>query len=100
PGELRRARCFFSPAVHSAAEALSKAGKDASHLSGDTWHSNRHTFASLLVMAGVNLRAVQELSGWPAVNLAGPYSHLGTRVSHGCDGATGCREGAVQLSRN
>src|SRR4029453_17449934 len=43
-----------------AAEALRKAGRDANRLSGYTWHSNRHTFASRLV----NLRAVQELGGW------------------------------------
>ena len=36
----------------------------ATVLEGYVWHSNRHTFASRLVMAGVDLRTVQELGGW------------------------------------
>src|SRR4029434_5396087 len=59
-----------------AAEALRKAGRDANRLSGYTWHSNRHTFASRLVMAGVNLRAVQELGGWRTFSMVARYSHL------------------------
>jgi integrase len=34
-----------------------------------TWHALRHTFASRLVAAGVDLRAVQELGGWKTLNL-------------------------------
>jgi site-specific recombinase XerD len=40
-------------------EALRKAGKEAARLDGYTFHCNRHTFASRLVMAGVDLRSVQ-----------------------------------------
>jgi site-specific recombinase XerD len=40
-------------------EALRKAGKEAARLDGYTFHRNRHTFASRLVMAGVDLRSVQ-----------------------------------------
>jgi site-specific recombinase XerD len=40
-------------------EALRKAGKEAGRLDGYTFHRNRHTFASRLVMAGVDLRSVQ-----------------------------------------
>ena len=43
------------------------------HLDGYTWHGNRHTFASRLVMAGVDLRAVQELGGWKTLMR---YGHL------------------------
>ena len=36
------------------------ANKDASRLVGYTWHCNRHTFASRLVMAGVDVRSVDD----------------------------------------
>lgn len=36
----------------------------------------RHTFASRLVMAGVDLRTVQELGGWSDLSLVQRYSHL------------------------
>jgi integrase len=46
---------FFPRAVDKARRALKVAGKDASGLENYTWHGNRHTFASRLVMAGVDL---------------------------------------------
>ncbi len=49
---------FFPKAVERAQTALRDAGKDASRLDGYTWHGNRHTFASRLVMAGVDLRTI------------------------------------------
>jgi integrase len=45
-------------------------------LAGITPHVLRHTFASRLVMAGVNLRAVQELGGWSSLDLVQRYAHL------------------------
>jgi site-specific recombinase XerC len=39
-------------AVGAAQASLAAAGKDASRLQGYTWHGNRHSFASPLVMAG------------------------------------------------
>jgi site-specific recombinase XerD len=36
----------------------------------------RHTFASRLVMAGVDLRTVQELGGWSSLAMVQRYSHL------------------------
>ena len=42
----------FNRAVERAQDALRDAGKDASRLDGYTWHGNRHTLASRLVMAG------------------------------------------------
>jgi site-specific recombinase XerD len=56
--------------------ALSEGGKDASRLDGYTWHCNRHTFASRLVMAGVDLRTVQELCGWNTLGMVQRYAHL------------------------
>jgi site-specific recombinase XerD len=52
-------------------------GRNAIRLDGYTWHSNRHTFASRLVMAGVDLRTVQELGGWKTLSMVERYSHLG-----------------------
>jgi len=41
-----------------------------------TWHCNRHTFASRLVMAGVDLRTVAELLGHRTIQMVMRYSHL------------------------
>jgi site-specific recombinase XerD len=45
-------------------------------LKGVTPHTLRHTFASRLVMAGVDLRTVQELGGWASLKMVERYSHL------------------------
>jgi len=41
-----------------------------------TPHTLRHTFASRLVMAGVDLHTVQELGGWSSLGLVQRYAHL------------------------
>ena len=40
------------------------------------FHDLRHTFASRLVMAGVDLRTVQELMGYKTISMSLRYSHL------------------------
>jgi integrase len=41
-----------------------------------TPHVLRHTFASRLAMAGVDLRTIQELGGWQKLEMVERYSHL------------------------
>ena len=49
---------------------------DAARIPNYTWHTNRHTFASRLVMAGVDLRTVQELLGHKSITTTMRYAHL------------------------
>jgi len=44
--------------------ALGQAG-----IQGATWHTLRHTFASRAVMAGVDIRTVQELMGHSTITI-------------------------------
>lgn len=63
-GGLRNARHWFEPAV------------DAAGLKDFTWHCLRHTFASRLVMAGVDIRTVAELMGHKTLAMTMRYAHL------------------------
>lgn len=62
--QLRATRDWFEPAV-------AKAG-----LTDYTWHCNRHTFASRLVMAGVDIRTVAQLMGHSTIQMTMRYAHL------------------------
>lgn len=48
----------------------------AANLTAFSWHCLRHTFASRLVMAGVDIRTVQELMGHKTIAMTVRYSHL------------------------
>ena len=63
-GALASPRYWFEPAVKKA------------KLRSFSWHCLRHTFASRLVMAGVDLRTVQELMGHKSIQMTVRYSHL------------------------
>jgi len=52
------------------------AAVEAAGLKDFTWHCLRHTFASRLVMAGVDLRTVQELMGHKTIQMTLRYAHL------------------------
>jgi len=68
----------FVRAVQAAQGTLRAAGQDeeSRRLDGVTWHALRHTFASRLVAAGVDLRTVQELGGWRTLSMVQRYAHL------------------------
>ncbi len=57
-------RHWFEPAVASAG------------IKDFTWHCLRHTFASRLVMAGADIRTVQELMGHKTISMTCRYAHL------------------------
>jgi site-specific recombinase XerD len=54
---------------------LEKSAKKAG-LRNFHWHDLRHTFASRLVMSGVDIRTVQELLGHKSILMTMRYSHL------------------------
>jgi site-specific recombinase XerD len=63
-GGAREPRRWFEPVL-----------KDAK-IANFSWHCLRHTFASRLVMAGVDIRTVQELLGHKTIAMTVRYSHL------------------------
>lgn len=55
---------------------MAEATKKDPSLHDVTWHIFRHTYISRLVMAGVDLRTVQELAGHKDVKMTTRYAHL------------------------
>ncbi len=80
PGRQRGTDPVF-PSVHSGNALQGSRGWfptaiEEAGIEGYTWHCNRHTFASRLVMAGVDLRTVAELLGHRTLQMVMRYSHL------------------------
>jgi site-specific recombinase XerC len=77
-GAYRTVSREFVRAVQAAQATLRAAGREgeAARLDGVTWHALRHTFASRLVSAGVDLRTVQELGGLKTLSMVQRYAHL------------------------
>ena len=67
--------------------AVKKAG-----LQDVNWHTLRHTFASRLVMAGVDIRTIQELMGHKSIVMTTRYSHLSDVHKREEIGRASCRE--------
>jgi site-specific recombinase XerD len=63
-GLIKNPRKWFATALEQA------------EIEGVTWHTLRHTFASRLVMAGVDLKTVQELMGHKTIAMTARYAHL------------------------
>jgi integrase len=57
--------------THAFAVAVKKAGISDLHL-----HDLRHTWASRLAMAGVDLLTIKELGGWKTLEMVQRYAHL------------------------
>ena len=63
-GLIKNPRRWFATALNQA------------RIRGVTWHTLRHTFASRLVMAGVDLKTVQERMGHKTIAMTARYAHL------------------------
>lgn len=68
---LRESRDWFEPAIKLA------------KIEDFTWHCNRHTFASRLVMAGVDIRTVAQLMGHRTIQMTMRYAHLAPEHNQG-----------------
>ena len=87
--------------------ALKQAG-----IADATWHTLRHTFASRKVMAGADIRAVQELMGHSTITMTMRYAHLSPAhlrraanmgslgaIAMKSESRTGSKTGSEEISR-
>jgi len=68
PATARQGRHFVTKVYMPALQRVA--------IQGVTWHTLRHTFASRAVMAGVDIRTVQELMGHSTITMTMRYAHL------------------------
>ncbi len=83
---LLKGRHWFEPAIREAG------------VKNFTWHCLRHTFASRLVMAGVDLRTVQQLMGHKTIQMTVRYAHLAPEHQMSAVERLCSRAGAVETS--
>ena len=69
-------RCHFNGSPYKSIRSAFKTACNHAKLSGVTPHILRHTFASRLAMAGVDVRTIQELGGWKELEMLQRYAHL------------------------
>jgi integrase len=69
PGPYATCRWWFDPALMEA------------KITDYTWHNNRHTFCSWLVLAGVSIKEIQVLAGHKTITMAARYAHLSPESS-------------------
>jgi integrase len=97
----RESKVFFPSALQRAAVALREAEIEAPHLDDYTWHSNRHTFASRLATAGVDLLTIKEVGGWRTLGMVQRYAHLAPGHLHAAvERLVSRQDGALELARN
>ena len=73
---LKDASIETGPVFPSLPRSWFEAAVKAANLKNFTWHCLRHTFISRRVMAGVDLRTVQELAGHKTIQMTMRYAHL------------------------
>jgi site-specific recombinase XerD len=59
-----------------------KAGHTEARIDNFRWHDLRHTFASRLVEAGVNMKVVQEACGHATIAMTARYAHVSNKALH------------------
>jgi integrase len=64
------------------AEKTFPAAVSAAEIEDFRLHDCRHTFASRLAMAGVDLRTLQDLGGWRSLGMVARYAHLSPGHRH------------------
>jgi len=68
--------------VFAVSDALKKVAKNLGITEHLHWHKFRHTFASNIAMAGVNMRILQELMGHATILMTERYSHVDMESKH------------------
>lgn len=88
PRHLRSPYVFTGPGGRKRLNARNfftrwyKPALEAARIQGANWHTLRHTFASRLVMKGIDLATVKELLGHSSITMTMRYAHLAPGHRH------------------